>query len=220
MVESNKQLFEQNKVFSSNISDLHETVTELRERIDNLENEVHNDQQYNRNNNILISGIPDTVEHDDLLEISMNIMNKCIEDYSLTSRDFEACHRISKNSSDVVCRLINRFDVETVINNAKILKNLNKAELGLPENTTNIYVNNHLTPLNSKLAYFGRKLKNLKKIKYVSTYKGVIKYQVPTTQRDVEGHVVYRWRKISNKNDISAIFPNFEELINGSTTAR
>ena len=96
-----------------------------------------------------------------------------------------------------------------MISNAKVLKNLNNTEVGLPINTTNIYVNNHLTSFNAKLAFFGRKLKNLKKMKNVSTINGKVKFQVPTTQRDDDGHVLYRWRKIMCKEDNSSISTYF-----------
>ena len=90
-------------------------------------------------------------------------------------RLFEACHRVSKKSSDVVCRLINRRAVEDTLRNWKKLTKYDLAKLGLTTPAPELYVNWHLSPYRSTIAYYCRKLKRANKIEKMSTRKGNIK---------------------------------------------
>ena len=75
---------------------LQTSVNELEERVIKLESDLQASQQYSRQNNLVISGIPAEVEHEDLQDIAMNIMKTCNPSVDLSPRDFEACHRLSK----------------------------------------------------------------------------------------------------------------------------
>ena len=109
-------------VVEKSISDLREHVIdkliasnkELQSKVSDLEHEVHTlntelqkSLQYNRLNNIVISGIPEEVEHRLLEKTSLSILNKCLET-PIGKRDLEACHRLSVKSNNVVCRLVVR----------------------------------------------------------------------------------------------------------------
>ena len=200
-----------NNLVSAN-KELQHHVKKLEERVTELETELHSNLQYNRLNNLIISGIPSSVEHINLEAVSLAIINTCTEVPDITSRDVEGCHRLSKNNMDVIIRLVNRAVVEEVLDNRQRLKNTNKEVIGLPTGTYSLYLNNHLTRQNATLAYYGRKLKKNGHIKNVSTLKGVIKFLMPTDIVD-EDNRTYRWQKISNKKDILDLFPNLDTLI-------
>ena len=100
-----------NNLASAN-KELQHHVKKLEERVTELETELHSNLQYNRLNNLIISGIPSSVEHINLEAVSLTIINTCTEVPDITSRDVEGCHRLSKNNMDVIIRLINRAVVE------------------------------------------------------------------------------------------------------------
>ena len=144
-------------------------------------------------NNIVISGIPKEVEHKDLEKPAIGVINACLEK-PINERDMEACHRISTRSDDVVCRLVNRKDVEEALDNWRKLKNLNKRQAGLPPNTAEIYISTHLTPYRSKIAYHCRQLKKEGKIKKNPYEEGY--YQSPDCWRR-------RWGNLALGDDFS-----------------
>ena len=138
LVEANKQL--QGK------------VRLLENAVTKLQGELEASQNYSRLNNIVISGIPKEVDHKDLEKAAIGVMNACLES-PINARDFEACHRISPKSNDVVCRVVNRKDVDEALDNRANLRNLDKAAAGLPLMTGNVYLNSHLTPYKAKIVY-------------------------------------------------------------------
>ena len=156
------------------IDNLVKANKELQDKVDKLEMELQASLQYNRLNNIIISGIPGAVDHKDLKGISLGVLNSCLDE-PITARAFEGCHRVSSKSEDVVCRLVNRGDVEDALDNRNKLQTINKTAVGLPRGTGQIYLNTHLTPYNSKLAYFCRQLKKKKKVSKINIRKGKIK---------------------------------------------
>ena len=185
-------LVSSNKVMQSKIKVLENTVYQL-------EIDLQASLQYNRLNNLVISGIPKDVEHSQLKQKAVGIINTCL-DKAIDGRDLEACHRISKKSADVVCRFVNREDVDGVLANRKKLKNIDKNGVGLPENGE-IYVNTHLTPYRAKLAYYCRRLKHQDKIISMSTWKGIIKIQVRDELEAV-------WKTINHIDELTKMFPD------------
>ena len=190
------QLVESNKRLQTEVS-------VLKQEVHNLNLELQKSLQYNRLNNILISGIPEEVEHRLLEKASLAILNKCLE-APIGTRDLEACHRLSAKSNTVVCRLVNRRNVEEALENWGKLAAINKEEVGLPPTTGNIFFNPHLTPYGSKIAYQCRQLKKEGKIKNISTKKGIIKIQF---MDDSGGDGILRWRVISHVNELTDLFP-------------
>ena len=63
-------------------------------RIIELETDLGKLNQYGRRNNLELTGIPETVEQDDLEEKVIEILKEI--DINVKSRDIEACHRIGK----------------------------------------------------------------------------------------------------------------------------
>ena len=190
---------------------LQEKVEVLEDKVVSLEAELHANNQYTRQNNLLISGIPEEVEHENLEKIAINIINKCNSELVVAETDVQGCHRISKKNKDVVCRITNKKYIEGTLYNRGKMKNLkdeDKTSLGLPSSTVAIYLNEHLSPYNAKLAFYCRRLRKNNLINNMSTKKGVIK---------IEGYFgpnnEMKWRSVGHLNDLHKWFPDLEDKI-------
>lgn len=161
--------------------------------------------QHARLEQIIISGIPAEVVHDDLEAMAINILNqiKIDETAVITSRDIAACHRLGKGK-DIILRFVNRKHAVDCLENRAKLRDFNREVVGLtPE--TNIFINENLSPYMSKLAYCCRVLKRQKQIDKVTTFKGVVKISMTIGNRMVS-------KVIGHLNDLEKIFPNMEDL--------
>ena len=76
--------------------DLFDKVKLLEEKVVGLETELHANNHYNRQCNILISGIPEEVPHESLEKISVNIINKCCSAIAISPEEVQGCHWISQ----------------------------------------------------------------------------------------------------------------------------
>ena len=76
---------------------LRDCCSKLEQRLVAFESSTNNLEQYGRRNNIVISGIPDSVDINHLEE-SAEILSHI--DVKVTSNDIEACHRIGKNNNN------------------------------------------------------------------------------------------------------------------------
>ena len=132
-------------------------VSYIKKRIVSLESNHNMVKQYGTQNNIKITGIPDTVQGNEL-------ENKVIEIYDTIgvepkSADFEDCHRVGKsknNSKKFKATFANRKVVKSVLYKRKQLKAIDKTSIGL-QNAT-IFLNENLTLENNKIAYHCGKL--------------------------------------------------------------
>ena len=142
------------------------------------------------------------------MPLALNITSHCIGVKSLGPGDFEACHRVSAKSTDVVCRFVNRRAVEDTLRNWKKLEKIDKKGLGLPASTGKIYVSAHLSPYRAKIAYFCRQLKREKRIEKLSTLKGNVKIRLNAEgeEGDNEEARQARWRKIVHLDELVEMF--------------
>ena len=105
-------------------------------------------EQYGRRNNIISSGIPESVDNNQLEE---SVTETLIDiDVNVDSSDIEACHRIGKQgfrngSTKTSIRFVNRKHAKLALYN----KN--------PSNSA--FTSENLTRMNESLAHQGRKLK-------------------------------------------------------------
>ena len=199
------------------IENLKKSNMDLQVRVSSLENEVEllkqaniemmkNSEasfQHGRLNQVIVSGIPSRIEHDELEETTIGILNK-IKSCEVDEKDIEACHRVGKNH-DTIIRFVNRKDAEDCLTNSKKLRDTNLQEVGIGKDVK-IYVNQNLSPYMNTLAYYCRVLKRKNLIEKVTTFKGVVKLTRKVNDRMVS-------TKIGHKCDIEKIFPNFEDIL-------
>ena len=150
-----------------------------------------------------MTGIPDDVEDEDLEEKVIKILDMI--EVNVTSRDIEACHRVGKsrnNSKKTIIRFVNRKFAKKALVNRKILKNIDKSSIGL-SNPSDIFINENLTPSNSKLAFHCRKLKSEGFVDRHFSRDGV----VCITSKNVQnGKIV----KVLHFDTLVDLFPNFD----------
>ena len=108
----------------------------LNKRIVSLESNHNMLEQYGRRNNIEITGIPDTVQ-DNELESKVTVIFDAIG-VEANSADFEDCHRVrksKKNSKKVIARFVNRKVVKNALYKRKQLRTIDKSSIGLQNAT-------------------------------------------------------------------------------------
>ena len=120
----------------------------------------NNLEQYGRRNNIIISGIPDSVGNNQLEESVTKIITDI--NVNVASNDIEACHRIRKKDSRVgstktIIRFVNRNHAKQALYNKKnFLKS--KQKYTFNPNNNLFFISEKLTRMNESLAFQGRKL--------------------------------------------------------------
>ena len=111
-------------------------------------------EQSRRRNNIEITGIPDTVQDNELENKVIGIFDAI--GVEANSADFEDCDRVGKSKNN--SKFVNRKVVRNVLYKRRQLKTIDKSSIAL-QNTT-ILLNENLTPENNKIAYHCRKTKH------------------------------------------------------------
>lgn len=210
-----------NKIKDTIIGNLIQSNEDLQLRVSALENKVNTLKntnmvfkksteaafQHGRLEQILISGIPATVNQDALEETALKILNK-IKDQEVSSSGVAACHRIGRKN-DTILRFVNRKDADDCLLNRSKLRNIDREAVGL-EPDINIYVNENLSPYMRKLAYYCRVLKRKSLIDKVTTFKGIIK--ITRTIGDDENSRTLT-NVIGHKDDIEKLFPTLDDLL-------
>ena len=117
-------------------------------------------EQYSRRNNLEITKVPENVEDEKLEEKVIEILQKIA--VNCTIQAIEACHRIRKliNNSKkktIMC-FFNRKYAKKALLKRKGLSNIDRSLIGL-SCSSNLFLNENLTPTNSKLASRYSKLK-------------------------------------------------------------
>ena len=78
---------------------LRERCSKIEQRLVAFESSTNNLEQYGRRNNIVISGIPDSVDINHLEESVTEVISDI--DVKVTSNDIEACHRIGNKNNRI-----------------------------------------------------------------------------------------------------------------------
>ena len=181
----------------------------LRSKLDNLEKKVISLEengnlleQYGRRNNLEITGVSNEIEDVDLEGKVIEIVDKI--EVNVSSKDIEACHRIGKskdNSKKTIVRFVNRKYAKKALLNRKNLKHLDKSSIGL-SNSSNIFINESLTPINNNLAFYCRKLNRDRYVEKTFSREGVVCMRC----RDIQdGKTI----KVLHFNTLVDLFPNF-----------
>ena len=166
----------------------------MEDRVTELEKQNNQIDQYSRRNNIEISGVPPEVTNNQLEEKVIDIL-KAI-DVEITSKDIEACHRLGKKQKDVIVRVVNRKHCLQALRNKKKLMSVDKKALGIPN--ARLFLSENLTPVNSKLAFYCRKLHRDGEIEKSYTINGIV-----TIIKDNDK------LKIHHLKDLQELFPEY-----------
>ena len=138
---------------------LRNRVSYLNKRIVFPESNHNMFEQSGRWNNIEITGIPDTVQDNELENKVIGIFDAI--SVKANSADFEDCDRFGKskyNSKKVIAKFVNRKAVRNVLCKRRQLKTIDKSSIALQN--TSIFLNENLIPENNKIAYHCRKTKH------------------------------------------------------------
>ena len=132
----------------------------------------------------MITGIPKSVEHDNLEDQCIKILNGINEQKINNKRDLEACHQISVMNNGVVMKFDNWKDANECLKNRFNLKDMNKESVGLPMHTK-LFIDEQLSPYISKLAYMCRCLKRSNLISKHKLQNGIIKILLQGENDDI-----------------------------------
>ena len=97
-------------------------------------------EQYSRRECLEISGIPKSIQDDDLEDCVTKIFNEC--DRPVDPANIEACHRLKWKamSKTVIINLSKRKDVFNILQRKKKLKSVDITKVGLPQGSS-VFIN-------------------------------------------------------------------------------
>ena len=99
-----------NEIIQQRLDALVDDIILLRNANINLTSRCEATFQHERLNQIIISGIPSTVNDENLEETACQILNQ-VKAYKFNETDVAACHRLG-NKNDTILRFVNRKDAE------------------------------------------------------------------------------------------------------------
>ena len=177
---------------------LHEKVNKQENKIIDLEKRLEQNLQYQRSSSILLSGVPLDVQHHELEGIVLRIFNNICY-HQISERDIVAVHRVSKSSAKILVKFVNKRDAISLLEGKDALNKLDREKMDLGH-CDMLYVEEHLTPYISNLAYKCRCLKRSGKILKTNISK-ILK---------VGDNGTMMWYEILHTVDILNHFPDFE----------
>ena len=175
----------------------------IAKRVEMLERSHHTSLQYNRRENIEISGIPETVT-DENLEKTAVIILEAVGVPKIQAWQIHACHRL-KNWNNTVLRFTTRKIADAALHNRNKLKSLNKTTIGLPEGTQ-LYINESLCRPYQFLNYKIRQALKRKDIYSYNLWKGRLSIKLREADRainithinDLISNIILPRKRISN----------------------
>ena len=182
---------------------LRERCSKLEQRLVAFESSTNNLEQYGRRNNIVISGIPDSVDINHLEESVTEILSDI--DVKVTSNDIEACHRIGKknnriNRTKTIIRFVNKKHAKKALFNKKKLSQ-NHKNYSFNTNNNPLFISQNLTRMNESLASQGRKLKRNNLVNAYFTRDGIVTIKISDLSKVI---------KVYHMNDLLDLFPYFD----------
>ena len=180
---------------------LHAKCNYLEKTVVSLETKLTHLDQYGRQNNLVLSGIPDTAEDKDLESTVSSILSDI--DVTVGPQDVKACHRIGlsgKNKSKkTIIRLVNHRYAKKTLINAKKLGSTDDAKYNF-DGRAKIFINENLSPANESIAYNCRKLRQAKIIDSCYSSDGII---------CIKNTVNSKTEKIHHMKELLDLFPDF-----------
>ena len=110
-------------------------------------------EQYSRRECLEISGIPESIQDDDLEDCVTKIFNEC--DTPVDPANIEACHslKLKARPKKVIVKLSKRKDVLNILQRKKKLKSVDITNVGLPQGSF-VYISQSLCSYYKYLGLF------------------------------------------------------------------
>lgn len=149
MSGSYDEIFKSNKKYEGKIKELTEEVTLLKTRCNNKDNlllKFENLDQYHRNRNLEIHGVPET-QNEDCINIIVNIAKE--HNIAIERDDIDVAHRLKKTNGRTPPAIIAQFKTRQQRNlllAKKKLTILNNRNIPVTQIGDNIYINENLSP--------------------------------------------------------------------------
>ena len=119
LTDTVNQLLSKNERLSSDLAIQKTVCGNLEKKVKSLEIQISKDEQYNRHNCVEFSGIPDTINDDNLED---TIIEACKDiNIDVSETDIEACHRLpvrrnaTNASKRVIVKFVNRKHAESIL---------------------------------------------------------------------------------------------------------
>jgi len=171
-----------------------------------LERKCHQLDQYSRRECLEIKGVPENVKHEDLRSILNPLFGKLGADTS-SDDSIQACHRLSRRTSDIIVKFTQRDTRNKVLMNRKSLKTINMAELcnadEVPYDLSGIkiFINENLCPYYKRLFGMVNRLYKRNMVSSFWTINGCIRIVID------EGNP---YESITHIQDLEKLFPEID----------
>ena len=180
-----KKLSEQVKDISKKIEVMENDLVIISKELEEVKRLAYSTDQYQRRNNIEISGLPHDCD-DNLEEVCVNLINSIIfepghvEEDKIGTFDIEGCHRLKTTNKDgtkdTIIRFMNRKVCEDIMYNKKKVKDVKLDDLG--DEVNNIYFNANLNKYYKELSAKCRRLKKKRKISDTWISNGTVRIKL------------------------------------------
>ena len=154
----------------------------ITKRVEYLERIQMISQQYNRRESIELSGIPLTVNDNELEEKCVKIIQD-VTGRGIPEWQVHACHRL-KNRNKVIIRFVTRKIPDRALHHRKYLKDIDKTKYGLDQNTQ-IYFNESLCPKMNYLFYKVRCAWKDQKLNSYNLWKGRLTVKIEENDEQI-----------------------------------
>ena len=197
-----KNLVESNKKLQNKVEFLEKKIEKLEKNDQKNSTNIEVNNQYGRRNNLEISGIPNSVEDDNLEEKVIKILGQI--GVKVRNSEIEACHRLpptKKNpTKKTIIRFVNRKKVEKTIKNKKNLGQVDLNELDLPEGTK-LFAGENLNEFYRELGWHCRRLKRENLIYHYKYQNEAFFIKIKENSE--------KYKKIFHQDDLIELFPDF-----------
>ena len=203
MTQKNEDLAKQvNKLSAENIN--------LKSRLDNqhakivqTEINLYKQEQYQRRNNVELSGIPESITPDKLEDKVVDILEAI--NIKANKNDIEACHRLGRKGDTgprrTIIRFVNRRSCEQIMLKKRNLADINRRALELGENA--VYANYSLCNAYRSLWYNAKKLFHASRIQGFWVSKATVRVRLNDEDRDDPGTAIF------HQSQLQDLFPDF-----------
>ena len=187
--KENEYFKNENKKLNDKANLLEKDLRIAFEELEKNQSICHSTDQYQRRNNIELSGIPKDLDGKILEDVVIDLVNNLIKEpgqpteddsNNIGPGDIEACHRIMTKNKDGVNNTIVRFTNRKICDEIHSSKNrMNKIKVEeLGNSVSQIYVNENLSNYFKQLSAKCRRLKKKKLIIDTWVFKGMVKVQM------------------------------------------